>query len=229
MPAQPRRAAPARPATTIAERDHHGEGPWAARSCRRTVAEDRAGSGLDARPAAVADQSSMPRVSRMNGTKPTTKPPRASARTGPTARRDRLPSMRLHEATARLSSVFVARYRHFARLPVRDPQVVEPGGHEHRRVVLGLDVVVRRIRLEQLVELEPSRVAPRPTRSPSGGDSSRIVVTTSTKGTCATTAANRSGRWFTTAPMSKPPALPPRPPSGPAPSSPPQPGARRRR
>ena len=40
--------------------------------------------------------------------------------------------------------------------------------------------------------------------------SSRIVVRQSTNGTSATMARNRSGRRFATAPISKPPALPPR-------------------
>jgi hypothetical protein len=43
----------------------------------------------------------------------------------------------------------------------------------------------------------------------SGIVSSSIVVTTSTNGTRATTARNSSGRWLTTAPISRPPALPP--------------------
>ena len=43
----------------------------------------------------------------------------------------------------------------------------------------------------------------------SGSDASSIVLITSTNGTCATTALNRSGRMLTTAPISRPPALPP--------------------
>src|SRR5919206_2796494 len=43
----------------------------------------------------------------------------------------------------------------------------------------------------------------------SGSVSSNSVLITSTKGTYATTALNRSGRMFTTAPISSPPALPP--------------------
>src|SRR5438094_975460 len=43
----------------------------------------------------------------------------------------------------------------------------------------------------------------------SGSDASSIVLITSTNGTCATTALNRSGRMFVTAPMSRPPADPP--------------------
>ena len=42
-----------------------------------------------------------------------------------------------------------------------------------------------------------------------GREVSRIVVTTSTKGTSATTTLNKSGRIFITAPINKPPALPP--------------------
>ena len=37
-----------------------------------------------------------------------------------------------------------------------------------------------------------------------------MVVTTSTKGTSATAAVKSSGRMFVTAPISRPPALPPR-------------------
>jgi len=44
----------------------------------------------------------------------------------------------------------------------------------------------------------------------SGSSGSSMVVTTSTNGTSATIAAKRSGRRFATAPMSSPPALPPR-------------------
>ena len=36
-----------------------------------------------------------------------------------------------------------------------------------------------------------------------------MVLMTSTNGTCATTALKRSGRMLTTAPTSRPPALPP--------------------
>src|SRR6185503_11859123 len=43
----------------------------------------------------------------------------------------------------------------------------------------------------------------------SGIDASIIVLITSTKGTSATTALNRSGRMLTTAPINSPPALPP--------------------
>ena len=43
----------------------------------------------------------------------------------------------------------------------------------------------------------------------SGSDVSSIVFRTSTNGTCAATAPHNSGAWFTTAPMSSPPALPP--------------------
>src|SRR5690242_17374664 len=44
----------------------------------------------------------------------------------------------------------------------------------------------------------------------SGSSGSSIVVTTSTNGTSATIAAKRSGRRLATAPINKPPALPPR-------------------
>ena len=44
----------------------------------------------------------------------------------------------------------------------------------------------------------------------SGRSGSSMVVTMSTNGTSATMAANRSGRRLATAPMSSPPALPPR-------------------
>ncbi|PWN01643.1 hypothetical protein DJ010_16490 [Nocardioides silvaticus] len=44
----------------------------------------------------------------------------------------------------------------------------------------------------------------------SGIDASSIVLTTSTNGTSATTARQRSGRWLNTAPCSRPPALSPR-------------------
>src|SRR5207247_11166858 len=43
----------------------------------------------------------------------------------------------------------------------------------------------------------------------SGSDASSIVLITSTNGTSATTARNRSGRMLTTAPIKSPPALPP--------------------
>ena len=43
----------------------------------------------------------------------------------------------------------------------------------------------------------------------SGRVSSSMVLTTSTNGTSATTALKSSGRWLTTAPISRPPALPP--------------------
>src|ERR1051326_8745022 len=43
----------------------------------------------------------------------------------------------------------------------------------------------------------------------SGSVGSSIVLITSTNGTYATTALNRSGRMFVTAPISSPPALPP--------------------
>ena len=43
----------------------------------------------------------------------------------------------------------------------------------------------------------------------SGSEASSIVLITSTNGTCATTALNRSGRMLATAPISRPPALPP--------------------
>ena len=43
----------------------------------------------------------------------------------------------------------------------------------------------------------------------SGSDASSIVLITSTNGTCATTALNRSGRMLVTAPISRPPAEPP--------------------
>src|SRR4051812_1248027 len=42
-----------------------------------------------------------------------------------------------------------------------------------------------------------------------GSDSSSMVLSTSTKGTQATTAWNRSGRRLVTAPIKRPPALPP--------------------
>ena len=44
----------------------------------------------------------------------------------------------------------------------------------------------------------------------SGSDGSRIVVSASTNGTCATIPANASGARFTAAPISRPPADPPR-------------------
>ena len=43
----------------------------------------------------------------------------------------------------------------------------------------------------------------------SGIEASSIVLMTSTNGTSATTALNRSGRRLVTAPISRPPALPP--------------------
>ena len=42
-----------------------------------------------------------------------------------------------------------------------------------------------------------------------GSDSSSMVLITSTKGTRSTAAAQQSGRRLSTAPMSRPPALPP--------------------
>ncbi len=44
----------------------------------------------------------------------------------------------------------------------------------------------------------------------SGSDGSRMVLSTSTNGTSATMPANASGAWLATAPMSRPPADPPR-------------------
>ena len=51
-----------------------------------------------------------------------------------------------------------------------------------------------------------------------------MVVTQSTKGTSATRARNRSGARLATAPMSRPPAEPPRPASAPSRAMPPRPG-----
>ena len=44
----------------------------------------------------------------------------------------------------------------------------------------------------------------------SGSDGSRMLLSASTNGTSATTPANASGAWLATAPMSRPPAEPPR-------------------
>src|SRR6266568_182371 len=84
----------------------------------------------------------------------------------------------------------------------------------------GSSMARRHVRLEEervLVGLQGSELRdvlrgfPDSSNSPTvrGSDSSSMVLITSTNGTLETTALKRSGRRFATAPMRRPPALPP--------------------
>ena len=78
--------------------------------------------------------------------------------------------------------------------------------------LIGLAAIGYAVRRYRLAEPEARMLLVREgrlTRAAMGHESSSMVVTTSTKGTPAMTPANRSGRKFMTAPINRPPALPP--------------------
>ena len=108
-------------------------------------------------------------------------------------------------------SLHRAQFRNeFRAFPIRHLTIVHRNLHQHRRIILLRDVVVRRILLHVFIRRLVIRIAPLDvfTRRERQVASS-IVFSTSTNGTCETTALKRSGRMFETAPTSKPPALPP--------------------
>ena len=98
----------------------------------------------------------------------------------------------------------------FGGLPILYLAIPIACGNQHSRVSLGSHIVVWRIRFHIVIIILLIGIAPFIVFTLVRGMlSSSMVVTTSTKGTWAIIPLNNWGAILATAPISKPPALPP--------------------
>ena len=97
----------------------------------------------------------------------------------------------------------------FGRLPILYLAIPIACGNQHSRVSLGSHIVVWRIRFHIVIIILFDWDCPFIVFRWWGMLSSSMVVTTSTKGTWAIIPLNNWGAILATAPINKPPALPP--------------------